>query len=257
MRVNSVKRLLVLPLLLLLVIGGVSATPEAVSVPKGINHEAWDDLLGRYVDARGMVDYRAWQAATGDRAVLRAYLAQFAAEAKPAAEGDDRVASLINLYNALTIDWILTNYPVDSIKATPEPWSAKRHRVGGREVSLDEIEHATLRPLAGYRVHAALVCAARSCPPLRREAYRPERLNDQLNDQMRAWLARPDLNQFLPERQRVVLSQIFNWFRDDFDQAGGIRNVLLRFAPAPYRTFLETDYQVSRRPYDWGLNEAE
>ena len=69
--------------------------------------------------------------------------------------------------------WILSGYPIESIWQLKDSFTAKRHDVGGRKVSLDDIEHGTLRPLIGYRAHAVLVCAARSCPPLQRFAYTP------------------------------------------------------------------------------------
>ena len=105
------------------------------------------------------------------RAALRAYLARLGRNRptrRPPAH--DRAAALINAYNALTVAWILDHYPTPSIRALPDSFTAARHTVGGATVSLDRIEHEALRPEVGYRVHAALVCAARSCPPLAREA---------------------------------------------------------------------------------------
>ena len=116
--------------------------------------------------------------------------------------GDDKAASLINLYNALTVRTILENYPTDSIQSLAKPFDAKRLKVGGKEVSLNDIEHGALRPLIGYRAHAVLVCAARSCPPLQRFAYRKDKLNAQIDTAYLAWLGRDDLNRFLPDREK-------------------------------------------------------
>jgi len=230
----------------------VAATP--VQVPAHIDHQPFTALLARYVDARGLVDYAGWRDSGTDRAALRQYLAAFD-RGGPRATGDDRSASLINAYNAFTLSLILDHFPVRSIRAIPDAWSAKRHAVDGQQVSLDEIEHDALRPLAGYRVHAALVCAARSCPPLRRAAFTAAGLDRELDDAMAAWLARDDLNRFVPAEHRVELSRIFDWYRADFEKAGGLKAVLGRFAPVRYRALFESEFRIGYLPYDWGLND--
>jgi len=231
------------------------ASGNPVGVPRGIDHAPYERLLQKYVNDRGLVNYQAWQAAADDLQALRQYTATFAGDGPPA-EGNEKAASLINAYNALTLRWILDNYPLRSIKATANPWGAKRHPVGGRVISLDEIEHDTLRPQVGYRAHAVLVCAARSCPPLWNHAYQADDLDGQLDAALRRWLARKDLNQFRPDRQRVELSRIFSWYGKDFEKAdGGLRAVLGRYAPAEYRQFLDSDYRLAYRSYDWSLNE--
>ncbi|MEI6085293.1 MAG: DUF547 domain-containing protein [Verrucomicrobiota bacterium] len=180
-----------------------------VEIPGNLDHAPYERLLQKYVTDRGLVDYKAWQASTEDLQALREYLKQFN-RAGPGATGNEKAAGLINAYNALTIHWILDNYPVKSIKDTPNPWGAKRHPIGGRLISLDEIEHDTLRPSVGYRTHAVLVCAARSCPPLWNHAYAADKLDVQLDRAMRRWLARDDLNEFLPSAKKVELSKILS-----------------------------------------------
>jgi hypothetical protein len=237
-------------LLCLVTLLPVTLRAAPVEVPRGIEHDPYDRLLQKYVNDRGLVNYKAWKESADDRKALRDYTAQFA-PAGPFAEGDEKVASLINAYNALTIEWVLDNYPTRSIKSTKNPWGAKRHRVGGRLVSLDEIEHDTLRPLAGYRIHAVLVCAAKSCPPLRAAAYRAENLGEQLDEAMRRWLGREDLNAFMPQQNRAELSKIFSWYGGDFEKtAGGLKAVLAKYAPAEC-----ADCKISYRSYDWNLNE--
>jgi hypothetical protein len=225
-----------------------------VDVPRGINHAPFDSLLGKHVDPAGLVDYAAWRESEEDLQTLRDYAAQFAAVG-PAAGGHEKIAGLINAYNALTIKWILDHYPTGSILSLDDSWSQARHQVGGRVVSLDEIEHDTLRPLVGFRVHAVLVCAARSCPPLDSAAYTVQDLDPQLDAAMRRWLAREDLNQWLPERRKVKLSQIFKWYADDFEMAGGVRPVLAHYGPPALEEFLAGEYEIEYLPYRWGLND--
>ncbi len=233
-----------------------SEKPRSVEVRAGIDHGRWKHLLAKYVDDRGRVDYAAWKASAEDSSALRDYLGLFAAAPEPAAQGNERIASLINAYNALTVQWILSNFPTRSIQSLDASFTAARHDVAGRKISLDEIEHATLRPLAGYRIHAALSCASLSCPPLAREPFEPDRLEAQLNGRMTTWLAREDLNRFLPDQKKVEISEVFRWNLEDFQKAGGLRSVLRKFAPRSYTGFLSTDgYAIAYLPYQWGLND--
>ncbi|HEY3202136.1 MAG TPA: DUF547 domain-containing protein [Thermoanaerobaculia bacterium] len=233
-----------------------SRSTEPIAVRAGIGHEPWGRLLKKFVDERGLVDYAAWKASAGDRKALREYLDQFAPAPQRAAEGPERIASLINAYNAFTVDWILSNYPTASIQSLKDSFTGARHSIGGRKVSLDDIEHRTLRPLAGYRVHAVLSCASRSCPPLAREAYDARRLESQLDARMGVWLAREDLNRFLPAEKKAQISEVFRWNLEDFQKAGGLRSVLRRHAPERFRSFLSgEDYTIEYLTYDWGLND--
>jgi hypothetical protein len=227
-----------------------------VQTTAGIDHSDWSRLLAKYVDERGLVDYARWKTTPADLEALRAYLVRIAAPPKPAASGNDLAASLINAYNALTISWVLENFPIESIRSTDDPFGKRRHRVGGAVVSLDDIEHGTLRPLVGYRVHAALVCAAQSCPPLRREAFEVERLDRQLDSAMRTWLARGDLNRVRPVENRIWISSIFRWFAEDFEKAGGVRAVLSKYTtPEIARLLADPQLEIRYLRYDWGLND--
>lgn len=231
------------------------STAATVDAAAGIDHSEWDRLLRTYVDERGLVAYARWKDSGPDRLALSRYLERVAAEPRPPAAGGERAAALLNAYNALTISWILDNYPTRSIRRTFFPFGRRRHRVGGRLVSLDEIEHDTLRKLGDYRVHAALVCAARSCPPLAREAYRAGALHGQLDRAMDRWLAREDLNQL--RGAGVRLSMIFKWFAGDFEAAGGAREVVKRHGgEAARRALAAPDVRLDYLDYDWSLNDA-
>jgi len=229
--------------------------PIPVDVPAGVEHAAWDRLLRKYVDGRGLVDYAAWKASAEDRASLAAYLARFAAAGEPA-RGAERAASLINAYNAFTLAWVLEHYPIASIRSTSKPFDTRRHVIGGRRVSLDDIEHGSLRPEYGFRIHAAISCASRSCPPLAATAWAASSLDERLDAAMRTWLAREDLNRFQPARRRADVSAVFRWNREDFEKAGGVKKVLAQFGPQPDRPFLSKgDFAVGYLAYDWGLND--
>jgi hypothetical protein len=242
--------------LIFVAINSRAQTGENVDVRAGINHEAFDRLLKKYVNEQGLVNYGAWKQEAADLSALDEYLHQFAAKAAVAAHGNEKAASLVNAYNAFVLRWILSNYPTESIWRLKDSFSGKRNEIGGRKVALDDIEHGTLRPLIGYRAHAALVCAARSCPPLQRFAYTADKFDDQDDSAYRAWLAREDLNKFLPNEEKVEISSIFKWFKQDFDSAGGIPKILGRYAQPAVREFAASGkYQIKYLSYNWGLND--
>ena len=209
----------------------------------------WDATVKEYVTSEARVDYARLKAHGGPK--LDEYLQQVAQG--PAKDK----ASLINAYNALTVRWVLDHYPVKSIWQTPHPFSEKRHIVNGEKVSLDDIE-GQLRKLGDPRIHGALVCAARSCPPLRREAYTADRVEAQLEDNVRRWLANDRLNQFEPSRRTARVSSIFKWYKGDFDAAAGsVEQFLAKFAPSNKGAFLlEPGAAVKFNDYHWGLNDS-
>lgn len=247
-----------LPLLVGLLAAGCVASkpaPKAVKVSALIDHDGYEKLLRKYVDERGLVAYGAWKNNRDDMAALEKYLGQFAAPG-PEAGGEEKTAGLINAYNAFTLQWILQNYPTESIWSLDDSFSARRHKMHGEEVSLDDIEKGTLIPQIGWKDHAVLVCAARSCPPLQRSAYRPDRLGEQITAAYRGWLDRPDLNEYFPGKKTLAISSIFKWYKDDFEKIGGPKKVLARFGPPKFHDFLDSGkYELEFKSYNWGLND--
>jgi hypothetical protein len=254
--VNRLWIVLIIVGLIFIAMTARAQTGENVDVRAGINHESFDQLLKKYVNEQGLVNYGAWKQSVADLSALDEYLHQFAAKAENAAKGNEKAASLVNAYNGSVLRWILSNYPTESIWQLKESFSGKRNEIGGRKVTLDDIEHGTLRTLIGYRAHATLVCAARSCPPLQRFAYTADKFDEQDDSAYRAWLAREDLNKFLPNERKVEVSSIFKWFKRDFDDAGGISEILGRYSPAPVREFATSgNYKIKYLSYNWGLND--
>jgi len=229
--------------------------PIKVTIPSGVNHSAYDQLLKKYVDGKGLVAYEKWKNDAADIKALDNYLKQYAATGKEAS-GNDKAASSINAYNAFTMQWILRNYPIESIWQLKDSFEGKRHEVGGKEVSLDDIEQGTLNPQIGYKEHAVLVCAARSCPPLSRDAYSADKLDSQIDAAFTRWLGRPDLTEFQPKDNAVAISSIFKWFKKDFDKVGGVPKIFAHYAPSKYEHFLKSaNYTVNFKSYNWGLND--
>ena len=235
-------------------------------------YELLDEMLIDYVNEEGSVHYSALS--TDDR--LPKYLALASELDLDVLSENDRLAFWINLYNVATLKLIVDNYPVKSIRRiTPlripgisltipkvnSPWEKKFVVVGESRLSLDHIEHDIIRKeFAEPRIHFALVCAARSCPPLRREAYRGLMLNSQLNDQGIKFLTDPSKNRVDEEKARLRLSKIFKWFKEDF----GDNDLLVQQYLAPFfdneqiKSNLEKGtYDIRYLDYDWGLNDLD
>lgn len=210
-------------------------------------HDRWDALLRRHVSADGRVNYKGFIA---DRAELRAYLHALA-QNPPTANWSraQQMAYWINAYNAFTVDLVAEHYPISSIMQLDggKTWEVKRIEIGGRKYSLNDIEHGILRPqFADARIHFALNCAARSCPPLYNRAYTANHLERTLEERTRRFVRDKRFNRIGPER--VEVSKLFEWYANDF---GDLRAFLSRYSglnisPTATFAFLE---------YDWGLNE--
>jgi uncharacterized membrane protein YdjX (TVP38/TMEM64 family) len=221
------------------------------------DHAALDRLLRQYVSAEGgWVDY---EGLADEQAELDRYLAAVAEAPIDRMGRDERLALLINAYNACTLRLILDHSPLDSIRDIPAArrWSARRWTVGGHTWSLEEIEHEQIRPhFVEPRIHFALVCAAVGCPPLRNEAYRAERLDAQLDEQARyvhaneRWLVLP------AGGDAVHLTSLYDWYGSDFEQsAGSSLGFAARYAPALARARDEGRRLAVRfLAYDWALN---
>jgi hypothetical protein len=223
------------------------------------DHGTFDRLLGQHVDAEGFVDYRG----LGARAEqLDAYIDSLAEAPFELMGRDERLALLINAYNAFTLRLILDYYPTDSIRDIPseERWDAERWHLAGGTYSLNQIEHELIRPnFREPRIHFALVCAAVGCPPLRTEAYTSERLEEQLEDQTRNTHSSERWLVYRPDDDLVELTSLYDWYRGDFEQVGGS---ILDYA-ARYREDLRLglqaglDIKVRFLDYDWALNERD
>ena len=106
----------------------------AISAPPGIDPTLRDELLQRYVDDKGLVNYQAWKESTVDLEALDTSLSQYAPQSSDPAHGEEADAALINAYNAFTIQWILQNYPTTSIKTLKNSWTERRHTIGGHSI---------------------------------------------------------------------------------------------------------------------------
>jgi hypothetical protein len=257
-------------------LGAVMARAEASVDSFDRTHAAWTMLLAAHVHWNAaatttVVDYSGF---VRDRTKLDAYRAALAAVGErefagwPAA---DRLAFLVNAYNANTVALVLTRYPeLGSIKdlggLISSPWKQRFVELLGATRSLDEIEHQMIRGGVGAtepRVHFALNCASVGCPALRPEAYRGDALETQLADQARRFLADRSRNRYDAASGRLEVSQIFEWYGRDFERAAGtVAKFLAAYAPqlsddeTSRGRIAAAALPVAFLDYDWRLNDA-
>lgn len=265
--------------LLLSACGLAQAAPKSEPWPRwqthdeassaSVAHEAWDQLLGRYLKpgTDGINRFAYGQLTAADRAALAAYLARLQATPVSRLARREQRPYWINLYNAETIRQIIEHYPVKSIRdirlggglfsfVGGGPWEAKLLKVEGEKLSLNDIEHRILRPIwRDPRTHYAVNCASLGCPNLASRAYTAANLETQLNEGARAYINHPRGASVAGGKLRV--SSIYVWFKDDFggDDAGVIAH-LRRYAAPPLAAALAGVDSIASDGYDWSLNEA-
>lgn len=251
--------------ILMLLIPAVSAHAGAP------DYASYGKALTAYVDAQGSVGYRGLKAQPQDLEAFLQSIAQLSPADYQGRTNDEKIAFWINAYNALTLKAIIDRYPVKSIREIDGIWKKVQFTVMGKAMTLDAIEHEVLRAqFKEPRIHAALVCAAKSCPPLRNEPYHGSTLNDQLEDQMRKFLSRPTSFNVDPKANTVFLSEVFKWFGEDFvrvsgseiaipgldDKESAVMKIVIRYVrPEIGDSLLRGGYRIEHLPYDWSLNE--
>ena len=176
-----------------------------------VDHSIWDNLLKKHVGKDGLVDYRGFQQ---DQPLLRSYL-DMLSMIQPTEDWrvEELLAYYINTYNAYTVQLILDNYPVKSIKDISGPWTRGIVPIGDKNLSLGGIENGILRKMNEPRIHFAINCASYSCPKLLNEAFTASKIEEQL-EQVTKEFINGDKNEINVSNPR--LSSIFDWYKKDF-----------------------------------------
>lgn len=266
--------------------------PRVVSFKRGLTTAAvqafsygdYGSVLAAFVDTQGMVDYQALHAHRQGLDTFAAALGPLLPSTYSGWSEKDQIAFWINVYNALTLEAIIEHYPIqaslfrsvlfpqNSIRQIPGVWTKLQFEVLGKKVTLDQIEHQILRKeFNESRIHMALVCAGKGCPPLRNEPYTGDRLDEQFADQTKKFLSQADKFRIDRTRGRVYLSPIFSWFGGDFVKTYGgeekpkagpsaeekaVLNFIAAHLEANDRDYLDTaNYNVVYLDYNWSLNE--
>ena len=234
------------------------ATPQVVEAPKVIkkvaatkiplSHSSWDALLQKHVSNAGNVNYKGFKK---DNRQLQNYIKLLGTNLPSSkASKNDKLVYWINAYNALTIDLILRNYPIASIKDIKDPWGKRYWKLGDKWRNLNEIEHQILRKMDEPRVHFAIVCASFSCPKLINKAFVSKNLDAQLTAATRGFIADTKRNSI--SENAIQVSKIFQWFSKDFKQNGGdVVDFINKYSDVKIAKNAKKDV----KDYNWALNE--
>ncbi len=225
----------------------IAEVKEESTMAKIPSHTAWDQLLKRYVDNAGNVDYKSFKNSSAE---LSAYL-DVLAKNKPKSDWskNEKLAYYINLYNAATVKLILDNYPTKSIKDISRPWGKDIVKIGDDLVSLGHIEHKILRKMNEPRIHFAINCASYSCPKLVNKAFTASGMSAQLEAATKDFVNDTTRNQF--SASEAKLSEIFKWYKGDFTDKGSLKDYINNYLSTP----MTASTKIKYLKYDWNLNE--
>jgi hypothetical protein len=229
----------------------------------GVDHGVWDYLLKSYVSS-GLVDYSGMKRDY----LFREYLRELGTcDPNRLGSDDEKLALLCNAYNAFVINGVISHKihsTVDGFAVNGTPFfDLQEHIFAGKTVSLNHIEHQMIRPVFNEpRIHVALVCAARSCPPIRAEAYVGERVREQLQDQSIQFANNPTHVRYDATTNELKLSKILSWYGGDWDERfpeGGYLAWISELSnDQPIKDAvakaIEGDVAVKFFEYDWQLN---
>ena len=225
----------------------ISFLMTATFVQAQPSHTAFDTLLKKHVSTTGKVNYKNLKQ---DKAALEVYIKTLS-DNVPADSWNknDKFAYWINAYNALTLKTIVDNYPLSSITKLDggKTWDVKRYKLGEKTYSLNDIENNILRPMGDARIHFAINCAAKSCPPLLNKAFTAKELNTLLESRTKKFVNDPKANLLLKGNE-IKISKIFDWYGKDFYN---IPDFINRYAVSK----VKSDVKIGYTDYDWSLNE--
>jgi hypothetical protein len=217
------------------------------------DHSIWNTLLEKHVTKSGNVNYKGFKE---DIHEFDEYLVEIREHA-PMKDWSksEKKAFYINAYNAYTIKFIITKYPVASPKdvkfSGKDMWNFRMVQVGPQKYSLTQVEDNILRRMGDPRIHFAINCGAKSCPRLLNEAYTADKLNAQLTRVTKAFVQNKNHNELSPKK--VKISKIFEWYADDFKEGD---ETLIKFLNKYSDDItIRDDAKVEYKEYNWALNE--
>jgi hypothetical protein len=222
-------------------------------------HQDFNDLLQRYVVGEKF-DYDALFNNRQDLQKLYNYIDMLEQQNPDNWLEAEALAYWINLYNAATIELVLKNYPVKSIKDIgflfSSPWKRKIVKVNGKDLSLDDIENKIIRKkFKDARIHFALNCASLGCPPISNSAFNSSELDRQLDAACKRALR--SANWVKITEDKILVTKVFDWYKDDFiDYAGSVREFIARYRPEDREKILDKNRKLEYFDYDWSLNKV-
>lgn len=221
------------------------------AMAQGPDHASFDALLRGNVK-NGVVHYPGFQ----DNSAFRQYVQDLGKPVRLDTRAE-QLAYYINAYNALAIEGILQGLSPSSLLGRARYFKFKEWPLNGKPITLYDLEHKVIRPLGEPRIHFAIICASKSCPFLRPEAYVPARLDAQLEEQAKQFVNDPFRNRYDATTRTARLSEIFKWFDEDFaGPAGSTQRYIARYVadPAVAKDLAADGFKVEWIDYDWTLN---
>ena len=210
------------------------------------NHKLFDDFLKTYVSKSGVVNYSGMKK---HEAKLDAYLTSLEkTKITTTWSRNEKLAFWINAYNAYTIKLILDNHPVKKITDLDggKPWDKKWIKLDGKTLSLNNIENDIIRPVFKEpRIHFAVNCAAKSCPPILNAAFTAVTLEKQLESQTKKFVNNSQHNTL--GKSEITISKIFDWYGDDF---GDVASFVAKYA----NSTVKPTAKIKFNEYNWALN---
>ncbi len=264
-------KMIIVPLLYILMLGcgEINSNSDKAALPLDTNYIAYSEMLNRYL-SDGRVDY---QGLKDNRAALDSLVKRWGKVDLDDVSENHKLAFYINAYNILTLRSVIDAYPVKSIKDINGVWDKKKWLVSGQQLTLNDIEHEILRKeFAEPQIHFAIVCASIGCLPLAPVPYLADSLDIQLATAARNFATSAFYNRFEPENGKAFLSQIFDWFGEDFidiyydnskfpnlpKKENSVLNFLIRLYPEEVQQKLSgIKYSIEYLEYDWSLNDGK
>ena len=213
------------------------------------SHDLWNDLLKEHVTSSGKVDYKGFK---NDKTKLQEYLDLLSDKApEDSWSSDKELAYWINVYNAFTVKLIVDNYPCSSITDLEggKPWDKKFITIGTKTYSLNQVENDIIREFGEPRIHFAVNCASGSCTKLLNKAFTESNLDAEMDKQTKYYIN--DAAQNKLTATSIEISQIFNWYKDDFGGDAGVITFINKFS----NTKVNAGASISYKEYDWSLND--
>ena len=243
-----------------------SDAPPAAAQSPVADLTQWNRILAAYYNPTNGFDYKALKAR--DAAALQTIRQQLGRVNVAALTPKQQLAHWINVYNVNTVATIIESYPTKSIRdLSTDPiirlnvFKKERVPVGNARLSLNDVENEKIRDgFKDPRIHFAINCAAKSCPPIRTEAFVGEKVDAQLDEQARLFLNGPHGARFKRDGDTLVITttKIMDWFSDDFEKWGGGKAAFLRkYVSADKQRMIDQakDIDFEYDDYDWDLND--
>lgn len=235
-------------------------TNSVVEQTQPAQHAAWTVLLSKYVsdsaDGVNRFDYGGLKEHAADSAALDAYINSFASMKISQLPRDEQYVAWVNLYNAVTVQYIRDRYPTKTIKNSLfGPWKKIFTTAEGREISLNDIEHEVLRKdWSEPRTHYAVNCASFGCPNLKPTAWETATLEEDLDAAARAYINHPR-GVTIRKDGALQVSTIYKWFKKDFGtKEAKVIEHLLQYAEPELAEKINARPDIKSYKYDWSLN---